>query len=99
MAELFINDFDRLPHVVVAVDLTVNGEPVHMESRVPIDLWDEMPPNKRAEIALCTIYQSLAKVADRFVDNVTVTRNEHPGATVGQLAGLDLSRMLDRYGI
>ena len=99
MPDLSINDFSRLPHAIIAVDLTINGEPVHMEAKVPLYLWDEMGRGARADIVLSTIYRGLARASERFVDNVTVIRNERPGATVGRLAGLELSRFADRYDI
>lgn len=66
----------RAPHAEIAIDLTVNGEPMHFDQRVPLAIWDEMTPDRRADLALYTIHQGLWQLAAKFADSVTVTRDE-----------------------
>jgi hypothetical protein len=66
------------PHVTIALDLTVNGEPVHLEQLFPLDAWDMMGNDERAARALEWMRRAVAGMVERYAENIAVTRHDRP---------------------
>lgn len=84
------------PSAVLALDLTVNGKDHHLRSRFPLHVWDQMTVDEQARIVVEATYSMLDKdkMVSDFAPQVTLTRDEMPGATNLQITGAETRRLL-----
>lgn len=65
----------RQPHVVIALDLTVNGEPYHFEQPFPLYAWEQHGAEGQAALALSVMQAAAADMIYKQADHITVSRD------------------------
>lgn len=86
--------FPPQPSAVFALDLNVNGRRYRLASRFPLHVWDRMSVDEQARIIVEATYSMLGDMVSDFAPQVTVTRDEMPGATNLQVAAAETQRFL-----
>jgi hypothetical protein len=89
----------RSPEAIFALDLIINGEDYHLETRFPLHVWDDLSEDERARVLINAMHHAAEDIVTRFAPLITVTRDEMPGATNLQRAGAELRGLFDRYRI
>lgn len=88
-----------MPSVVVSLNLTVNGEACRLSKRFPLHHWDAMEEDERVAFAQRMMEFAAQEIVRRLADQITVARDDMPGATNLQRAGAQLGALLDKYGL
>jgi hypothetical protein len=76
MSDVYAGYPPNVPHVHFTLDLTVNGEELHVKQRFPLAVWDTLSPDQKAEITLASVLGAAREAVLRFADRIKVTRDD-----------------------
>lgn len=76
MTDVYAGYPPNVAHVRFSLDLTVNGEKLHVKEQFPLAVWDTLTPNQKADVTLSVMLNAARESVLRFADQIRVERDD-----------------------